>query len=196
MSSKIEKTEEYDFRDGLDSTKAVYKNRNRCNWPDTFRYLAWMIGTWIYTSAWFALFFYAWIIDTRSTFIVLIVLWGCFVAMMLFVFFIPNLMKFYREEAKKQKELDEEERIKQERIREAIANAQGAIDNLNNNNNNNNINDNNNDNNNNNNDNNNNQDKGDNNALNEDDEKNLSHGTKNKPNENLVTEKPLIVNDK
>ena len=113
----------YDFREGLDSSKIVYKNKSKCDCGDVFKYLGYLLATWIYASAWFALFLYAWIEDRISTFITFLVVWGTFMAILIFGFFLPNLLRHNKreKELKQAKELEEKE--KDQRNKNNIINA-------------------------------------------------------------------------
>lgn len=116
MSEKIE----YDFRDGLDHKKMVYKKKGGCSCCEFWGYLGYLLATWIWSAGWFALFFYAWITDREATFITFIVVWMVFMLVLIFGFVIPNLVRHY----KKRSEKKEKKRIEKENndriIREAL----------------------------------------------------------------------------
>lgn len=116
MSEKVE----YDFRDGLDHKKMVYKKKGGCSCGEFWGYLGYLLATWIWSAGWFALFFYAWMTDREATFITFIVVWMVFMLGLIFLFVIPNLYRHYRKskekKLKKQQEKDEKERL----LREAL----------------------------------------------------------------------------
>ena len=117
------KVEVYDFREGLDSSRIVYKDTSRCNCSDFLKYIGYLLATWIYAAAWFALFFYAWWADRHATFITFIVVWGVFMAIMIFGFFLPNLLRYYESERKIKQAKELEEKEKEDKSRQDIANA-------------------------------------------------------------------------
>jgi hypothetical protein len=93
---------EYDFREGLEKEKIVYKN-NRWNYDEFFLYLLVVLVAWSWAAGWFALFFYAYIYNEPIAFWVFIACWLAFVAALITVS-VVNLCRHYAE--KKRKEAD------------------------------------------------------------------------------------------
>lgn len=122
MSEKIE----YDFRDGLDHKKMVYKKSNRCSCGEFWGYLGYLLATWIWAAGWFALFFYAWMTDREATFITFIVVWMVFMLGLIFGFVVPNLVRNHKKQSEKKrlKRLEKEE--KERKLREALEGKGGA----------------------------------------------------------------------
>lgn len=113
--------EEYDFRDGIDKTKIVYRDTKLCKPLEVLGYLAWLLLTWGWAAGWFALYFWAWIY--KNPVVAFWVFIGCWFAFMIFFLTIAirNLCKFYEQERiKRDKELEEQrekERIQSEAIK-------------------------------------------------------------------------------
>lgn len=110
---------EYDFREGLDGSKRVYYDKRSCNCGEFWGYLGYLLATWIWAAGWFALFLYAWLEDRVVTFWVFIGVWFAFMFFLIFGFFVPNLVRFYREEAEEEKKLQAERDEKERKLREA-----------------------------------------------------------------------------
>ena len=77
----------YDFRDGILLEKVVYKDTS-CNFGYVLLYLACLLLTWIWGSAWFALFFYSYIYHEKVAFIVFLSVWGAFAIIVIVIGFI------------------------------------------------------------------------------------------------------------
>lgn len=107
---------EYDFRDGIEGSKLVYRNDEACNCKDCWSYIGYLLATWIWACGWFALFLKSWLLDRKAAFIVYIVIWGVFLAVLIFGFFVPNLLAHYkkkkaRREFKAKLKAEEEARL-------------------------------------------------------------------------------------
>ena len=72
----------YDFREGLDKEKIVYKNET-WNVKYRFYYILYMLATWIFTAAWFGLFQYSYINHEATAFWVYIGCWLAFMVVLL-----------------------------------------------------------------------------------------------------------------
>lgn len=100
---------EFDFRDGLDGSKKVYYDNRTFKCREIIGFIVYLILTWAWAAGWFALFLYSWIKDRVAAFWSYVAIWLVFMLVMIFVFFIPNLLKFY-EENRKREQLEENER--------------------------------------------------------------------------------------
>ena len=98
----------YDFRDGILLEKVVYKD-DSCNCQYVLLYIGCLILTWIWGSGWFALFFYSYIFHERVAFIVFLVIWCIFAAIVIVIGFL-TLRKSKNEKIRKNFEKEEKER--------------------------------------------------------------------------------------
>jgi type VI protein secretion system component VasK len=97
---------EYDFREGLDQEKIVYKKES-FDCKSCFYYFLCLMVCWIYTAGWFALFHYAYINHEPIAFWVYIGCWLAF-ALSLLTIIIVNLSKHYHRKNLKKAELARE----------------------------------------------------------------------------------------
>jgi len=97
----------YDFRDGILLEKVVYKD-DSCNFGYVLLYLACLLITWIWASAWFALFFYSYVFHERVAFIVFIVIWLIFAIFVIIIGFL-TIQRSKNEKIRKRKEKEEKE---------------------------------------------------------------------------------------
>jgi hypothetical protein len=95
----------YDFREGLDQEKIVYKNTS-WNLKHGFYYILYMLATWGWAAGWFALFQYAYINNEPIAFWVYIGCWLLFMVIMCSIIF-TNLFRHYA--AKERKRVFREE---------------------------------------------------------------------------------------
>ena len=102
----------YDFRDGILLEKVVYKD-DSCNFGYVLLYLACLLITWIWASAWFALFFYSYIFHERVAFIVFLVIWCVFAAFVIVIGFL-TIQRSKNEKKRKR----EEKEIKERQLKE------------------------------------------------------------------------------
>lgn len=116
-----EKKIEFDFREGLDSSKLVYKKSDGCTCKDFWSYLGYLLATWCWSAGWFALFLYAWLTDRTASFIAFLTIWLVFMVVLIFGFFVPTLCKFYSEERRKLQEEKDAEAERERLIAEATA---------------------------------------------------------------------------
>jgi hypothetical protein len=65
---------QFDFREGIIIENIVYKDTS-CDWESKLLYISFLLLTWAYGIAWFALFFYCYIFHERTTFWVFIGCW-------------------------------------------------------------------------------------------------------------------------
>jgi type VI protein secretion system component VasK len=105
----------YDFREGLDQEKIVYKSSG-WDWSAICGYGGYLILTWIWACGFFALFQYAYINHEPVAFWVYIGIWLAFVALLLTVI-IYNLGTYYSNKALKKKLREEEELKKADKDR-------------------------------------------------------------------------------
>jgi hypothetical protein len=103
----------YDFREGLDQEKIVYKNTSM-DCKAIFGYAGYLILTWIWAIGWFALFQYAYINHEPVAFWVYCGIWLAFVAALLSVI-TYNLVVYYNKKDMKIKKRLEEEAKKAEK---------------------------------------------------------------------------------
>lgn len=105
----------YDFREGLDQEKIVYKNTG---WDcgAIFGYIGYLILTWIWACGFFALFQYAYINHEPVAFWVYVGIWLFFVTILLTVI-IYNLCAYYNNKAQKKRMREEEELKKADKDR-------------------------------------------------------------------------------
>jgi magnesium-transporting ATPase (P-type) len=68
----------YDFREGLEREKIVYKKKKRNSVHDCY-YVLYLLGTWAWTVAWFSLFLYAYTQHEFTAFWIYIAFWLAFV---------------------------------------------------------------------------------------------------------------------
>ncbi len=97
----------YDFRDGILLEKVVYKD-DSCNCQYTLLYLALLLLTWVWGSAWFALFFYSYVFHERSTYIVFLVIWCIFAATVIVIGYL-TIKRSKNEKIRKKLEKEEKE---------------------------------------------------------------------------------------
>jgi amino acid permease len=96
----------YDFREGLDLEKIVYKN-DGINWKECIYYTLCIIGCWVYTAGWFALFHYAYINSEPTAFWIYVGIWLGF-AIFLVIVIGYNLGAHYHRKAIKKIEQEKE----------------------------------------------------------------------------------------
>ena len=113
----------FDFREGIDGSKIVYKDEKFWDGKVVFGYLGWLLLTWIYASGWFALFLFTWIYDRKSAFIIYIVIWGVCIFLLLIIFG-RNLLKFYASERRIKNEKLKREKQEQDKLQNDIVKAQ------------------------------------------------------------------------
>ena len=106
----------YDFRDGILLEKVVYKDES-CNFGYVLLYLACLLLTWIWGSAWFALFFYSYVFHEIATFITFIVIWILFAITVIVIGFLT--IQRSKNEKKRKRELKEEREKQMKEINEA-----------------------------------------------------------------------------
>ena len=106
----------YDFRDGILLEKVVYKD-DSCNFGYVLLYLACLLITWIWASAWFALFFYSYVFHEKVAFIVFIVIWLIFAITVIIIGFL-TIQRSKNEKIRKRREKEERE-IKLKQINDA-----------------------------------------------------------------------------
>ena len=97
----------YDFRDGILLEKVVYKDTS-CNFGYVLLYLACLLLTWIWGSAWFALFFYSYIYHEKVAFIVFLSVWGAFALIVIVIGFL-TIQRSKNQKAQKAKMKEERE---------------------------------------------------------------------------------------
>ena len=97
----------YDFRDGILLEKVVYKD-DSCNFGYVLLYLACLLITWIWASAWFALFFYSYVFHEKVAFIVFIVIWLIFAITVIIIGFL-TIQRSKNEKIRKRREKEERE---------------------------------------------------------------------------------------
>ena len=97
----------YDFRDGILLEKVVYKD-DSCNFGYVLLYLACLLLTWIWASAWFALFFYSYVFHEKVAFIVFIVIWLIFAITVIIIGFL-TIQRSKNEKIRKRREKEERE---------------------------------------------------------------------------------------
>ena len=98
----------YDFRDGILLEKIVYKD-DSCNCQYLLLYIACLLLTWIWGCGWFALFFYSYVFHERVAFIVFLVIWCIFAAIVIVIGFL-TIQKSKKEKIRKQTEKELKER--------------------------------------------------------------------------------------
>ena len=98
----------YDFRDGILLEKIVYKD-DSCNCQYLLLYIACLLLTWIWGCGWFALFFYSYVFHERVAFIVFLVIWCIFAAIIIVIGFL-TIQKSKKEKIRKQTEKELKER--------------------------------------------------------------------------------------
>ena len=98
----------YDFRDGILLEKVIYKD-NSCNFLYVLYYIGCLLLTWIWGSAWFALFFYSYVYHEPVAFIVFIVIWGTFMIIVIVIGFL-TIQRSKSEKKRKREEKEERER--------------------------------------------------------------------------------------
>lgn len=119
---------DYDFREGLDSSKVVYRNKSRCNCKDFWSYAGYLLATWLWAAAWFALFLYAWLTDRYASFVAFLTIWCVFMAILIFGFFVPNLVRYNHQVKVHEEAIRKEEEEKERKYKEAIAGVQASND--------------------------------------------------------------------
>ncbi len=104
---------EYDFREGLDRDHIIYK-KSGYDWDFSWKYILYLIATYVYTAAWFALFHYAYITNEPTAFWTYIAFWLLWVILIVSIA-VSNLIIHYRNKRiRKAKEAEEEERRKKD----------------------------------------------------------------------------------
>ena len=108
----------YDFREGLDQEKIVYKNESM-NIKYGFYYIGYLLLTWIWACGWFALFQYSYINHEAIAFWVYIGCWLAFTLSLIGVI-TYNLMVYYNKKNMKRimrrdEEIKQAEKIRKER---------------------------------------------------------------------------------
>ena len=102
----------YDFRDGMLLEKVVYKD-DSCNCGYVLLYLACLLLTWIWGSAWFALFFYSYVFHEKVALIVFVVVWCLFAVVVIVIGYLTiqrsKNEKRYKKEQKEERERQEKE---------------------------------------------------------------------------------------
>src|SRR5690349_13581011 len=106
---------EYDFREGLDAEKIVYKNTS-WDWRAAMYYLGYLLLTWAWAAGWFALFHYAYIYNEQTAFWTYIGIWLAFIGVLLFII-IRNLVVHSNNKKHKQEKIKAEEFKKSEKER-------------------------------------------------------------------------------
>ncbi len=96
----------YDFREGLEKDKIVYKN-DKWDWKGCFYYLLYLFATWGWAVAWFAVFQTAYIFNEKTAFWIYIGLWFAFIITIITIYMV-NLIRFYKKKSDKKKRLEEE----------------------------------------------------------------------------------------
>jgi type VI protein secretion system component VasK len=93
----------YDFREGLDQEKIVYK---KTGWDclSLIYYLGYMLFTWAFAAAWFALFQYSYINHEPIAFWVYIACWLVFMIVLIYILG-RNLYKDHKLNSEKEKKL-------------------------------------------------------------------------------------------
>lgn len=106
---------EYDFREGLDQEKLIYKNKS-WDWRSFLGYIGYLLFTWTVMAAFFALFFYAYIYHPDTAFWVYIGVWLAFAVALLTVI-ITNLALHYKakKDKKERRHMEEERKTELER---------------------------------------------------------------------------------
>jgi len=109
----------YDFREGIEANKIIYKDESICNCFDFWVYIGCMLLTWCWSVGWFALFLYAWTTDRHASFIAFLVIWSVFIAFMILFVFAPNYYNHYKKKeakrlAKEKLKQEEEDRLNQQ----------------------------------------------------------------------------------
>jgi hypothetical protein len=92
----------YDFREGLDQEKIIYK---KTGWDclSFVYYLGYMLFTWAFAAGWFALFQYSYINHEPVAFWVYIACWLVFMIVLILILG-RNLYKDYKLKSKKEHE--------------------------------------------------------------------------------------------
>ena len=101
----------YDFREGLDKEKIIYRNTS-CDWASFWKWIGTVLLVWIWMAAWFAIFQYAYINHAKTVFWTNTMIWlvfmFCFIARCIYV-----LIRHYSRKNKLKKEKMLKEREKQ-----------------------------------------------------------------------------------
>lgn len=110
---------EYDFREGLDGSKRVYYDERYCNCSEFWGYIGYLAATWIWAAGWFALFLHAWLTDRKATFWAFIGIWFAFLIFLIGGFILPNLFRYYKQKAEKNRIKELEKKKKEDILLEA-----------------------------------------------------------------------------
>ena len=100
----------YDFREGLDKEKIIYRNTS-CDWASFFKWIGSVLLVWIWMAGWFAVFQYSYINHAKTAFWVYCIIWLtfmiCLVSWLAF-----RVIRHYRRKSKlkKEKELLQKEK--------------------------------------------------------------------------------------
>jgi len=106
---------EFDFRDGLDVSKQVYKDKSLCNFTNFLIYIACWITSMSWMAAWCAISIQSWKTNGVASFWCFIGIFFASLFSYLGFFAIPNLVASYKRE-KERKRIKKEEKLALERI--------------------------------------------------------------------------------
>jgi len=97
----------YDFREGLDQEKIIYKNTS-CDCASFMKFVGFVLLSWGWTVGWFALFQYSYIFHAKTAFWVYVIVW--LVVILLFITWVTYFLCAHskKKKLKKQKQLKEE----------------------------------------------------------------------------------------
>jgi len=98
----------FDFREGLDLSKQVYKNNSCCNCKEFWAYIGMILLAWTLLGSFAAITCASWNYDNVTTFWVQLGIWLAAVIIYLAFFAIPNLMEFYKIDAERKRKKKEE----------------------------------------------------------------------------------------
>ena len=115
----------FDFREGMLLEKMVYKDTS-CDWKSRLMYIGFLLLTWTYGAAWFALFFYCYIFHEDITFWVFIACWIVHVGVLVGK---GSHTLFKAKQKKEMKQKLKEEIIAQENKLKQVKQTQDLIDN-------------------------------------------------------------------
>jgi hypothetical protein len=99
----------FDFRQGLEQEKIVYKNEN-WDWRSFLKYIGYLLFTWAMVVAWFALFQFAFINHPVISVWVYGFCWLVFVLITASII-IANLIKHKREKNRRKREAEKVEAV-------------------------------------------------------------------------------------
>ena len=106
----------YDFREGLDREKIIYKDTS-CDCRSCMYYILYLLFTWIYCGGFFALFHYSYINYEPTAFWVYTAIWFAFIVFLLTIIIYNLIHQRAKKKTRKAEEKLIHDRILEEEIK-------------------------------------------------------------------------------